>query len=62
MPCAKGVQLRDNYFNIGGYAFGMGSGKWTGRINSRLKPPQRSAKRNISLSRGFQIGHYTYRP
>ena len=35
------------------WQFGMGSGKWTGRINSRLKPSQRSAKRNISLFRSL---------
>jgi hypothetical protein len=47
ISCANGAELRDNGFDPGGLGFGMGSGKWTGRINSRLKPPMRS-RRQIS--------------
>jgi hypothetical protein len=36
------------------WQFGMGSGEWTGSINSRLKPPQRSADRIISQFRGLK--------
>jgi hypothetical protein len=36
ISCAKVAELRDNDFNIGGLGFGVGSGEWTGMINSRL--------------------------
>jgi hypothetical protein len=48
ISCAKGGELRDNYFNIGGHSFGVGQGEWTGMIKSRLKPSRRSANWNIS--------------
>jgi hypothetical protein len=53
ISCANGVELRDNDLTLAVWQFGMGSSKWTGRINSRLKPPQRSANRNIAHFRGL---------
>jgi hypothetical protein len=61
ISCAKDEDLCDNGFNLGGLAIWEESGKWKGMINLRLKPPQRSADRDISLFSGFQKGQYKWR-